>query len=318
MAYPKVLQEQKAKYAVVATLCLLAMFAPGNFHWIAAVLVAMIDMAVRRIAQSPKKKEEAPPRPEKSGHQRAIMKATAQMVLVFGMFLSPAQVIAASCSSYYISEITLVSPGDTEGGRVQTFVGFGASKEEAEKNALGSCSQSSSTSKHAWLQIASWVVTPLPMRLTVRFISSTRRRSSASLAAISGSFARSPPPNARESNTGPARASAYCETRAYRGPAGFGGLSDWLLNYRRLIERVSRTVPSRKRRAPQATSADGNQRPTGPVSKGQCPRGQGPEGQCKASINPAQQPASLRAVTGVARQLPTKSLYGFWDHWSLR
>ena len=68
------------------------------------------------------------------------MKATAQMVLVFGMFLSPAQVIAASCSSYYISEITLVSPGDTEAGRVQTFVGFGASKEEAEKNALGSCS----------------------------------------------------------------------------------------------------------------------------------------------------------------------------------
>jgi hypothetical protein len=53
---------------------------------------------------------------------------------------SPAQVIAASCSSYYISEITLVSPGDTEAGRVQTFVGFGASKEEAEKNALGSCS----------------------------------------------------------------------------------------------------------------------------------------------------------------------------------
>ena len=128
------------------------MFAPGNFFWIAAVLAAMIDIpdftpllqriavAVRRIAQSPKKKEEAPPRPEKSGHQRAIMKATAQMVLALGMFLSPAQVIAASCSSYYISEITLVSPGDTEAGRVQTFVGFGASKEEAEKNALGSCS----------------------------------------------------------------------------------------------------------------------------------------------------------------------------------
>jgi hypothetical protein len=59
-------QEQKAKYEVVATLCLLAMFAPGNFLWIAALLVAMIDIpdftpllqriaeAVRRIAQSQK------------------------------------------------------------------------------------------------------------------------------------------------------------------------------------------------------------------------------------------------------------------------
>ena len=68
------------------------------------------------------------------------MKFTAQMVLVLGMFLAPAEMIAASCSSYYISEITLVSQGDTEAGHVQTFVGFGASKEEAEKNALGSCS----------------------------------------------------------------------------------------------------------------------------------------------------------------------------------
>mgnify|MGYP001031783227 CR=1 FL=1 len=68
------------------------------------------------------------------------MKVSAQMLFVLGMFLAPAEVIAASCSSYYISEITLVSPGDTEAGRVQTFVGFGASKEEAEKNALGSCS----------------------------------------------------------------------------------------------------------------------------------------------------------------------------------
>jgi len=30
-------QEQKAKYEVVATLCLLAMFASGNFLWIAAL-----------------------------------------------------------------------------------------------------------------------------------------------------------------------------------------------------------------------------------------------------------------------------------------
>ncbi|KGT73292.1 hypothetical protein MA20_45220 [Bradyrhizobium japonicum] len=68
------------------------------------------------------------------------MKVTPQMVFVLGMFLAPAEVIAAACSSYYISEITLVSPGDTEAGRVQTFVGFGVSKEEAENNVLGSCS----------------------------------------------------------------------------------------------------------------------------------------------------------------------------------
>jgi len=68
------------------------------------------------------------------------MKATAQMLFVLGMLLAPVEVIASLCSSYYISEITLVSPGDNEAGRVQTFVGFGASKEEAEKNALRSCS----------------------------------------------------------------------------------------------------------------------------------------------------------------------------------
>jgi hypothetical protein len=56
-------QEQKAKYEVVATLCVLAMFAPGNLFWIAAVFVAMVDIpdftpllqqiaqAMQRIAQ---------------------------------------------------------------------------------------------------------------------------------------------------------------------------------------------------------------------------------------------------------------------------
>ena len=77
------------------------------------------------------------------------MKATAQMLFVLGMLLAPVEVIASSCSSYYISEITLVSPGDTEAGRVQTFVGFGASKEEAEKIALGSCS-------HIQLDLQTW------------------------------------------------------------------------------------------------------------------------------------------------------------------
>ena len=47
---------------------------------------------------------------------------------------------AAQCSSFYISEINLVSTADGEAGHVQTFVGFGPSKEEAEKSALGWCS----------------------------------------------------------------------------------------------------------------------------------------------------------------------------------
>jgi hypothetical protein len=46
----------------------------------------------------------------------------------------------AQCSSYYISEINVVSVEDTEGGSVQTYVGFGHSKEEAENKALGACS----------------------------------------------------------------------------------------------------------------------------------------------------------------------------------
>jgi hypothetical protein len=68
------------------------------------------------------------------------MKAAAQVLLLFGMLLAPAEVLAAACSSYYISEITIVATADTEAGHVEVFVGFGASKEEAEKNALGSCS----------------------------------------------------------------------------------------------------------------------------------------------------------------------------------
>src|SRR5256885_2390942 len=61
-------------------------------------------------------------------------------VLLLGMSGAGVEVQAAPCSSYYISEITLVSPVDTEAGHVQTFVGFGESQEQAEKNALGSCS----------------------------------------------------------------------------------------------------------------------------------------------------------------------------------
>ena len=62
------------------------------------------------------------------------------IILAFGMIGARAEVLAAQCSSYYISEINLVSTADSEAGHVQTFVGFGLSKEEAERNALGSCS----------------------------------------------------------------------------------------------------------------------------------------------------------------------------------
>ncbi|MGX1168242.1 hypothetical protein AB7M16_004508 [Bradyrhizobium sp. USDA 372] len=68
------------------------------------------------------------------------MKAVSFGALSLGLLGLSAEVLAAPCSSYYISEVTVVSAVDTEAGRVQTFVGFGASREEAEKNALGSCS----------------------------------------------------------------------------------------------------------------------------------------------------------------------------------
>jgi hypothetical protein len=38
------------------------------------------------------------------------------------------------------SEINIVSVADTDAGNVQTYVGFGSTKEQAEKNALGACS----------------------------------------------------------------------------------------------------------------------------------------------------------------------------------
>ena len=60
------------------------------------------------------------------------MKVTGLLVLWLWLLGTSGEVIAASCSSYYISEIALVSPGDTQAGPVHTFVGFGASKEEAE------------------------------------------------------------------------------------------------------------------------------------------------------------------------------------------
>jgi hypothetical protein len=59
------------------------------------------------------------------------------IIPIFGVFAARAEVGASQCSLYYISEINLVSTADTEAGHVQTYVGFGLSKEEAEKSALG-------------------------------------------------------------------------------------------------------------------------------------------------------------------------------------
>jgi hypothetical protein len=63
------------------------------------------------------------------------------IISAFGLFAAHAEAPNVQCSSYYISEINLVSTVDTEAGHVQTYVGFGQSKEEAEKNALGWCSR---------------------------------------------------------------------------------------------------------------------------------------------------------------------------------
>jgi hypothetical protein len=65
----------------------------------------------------------------------------AAAVLFLGLYGAHAEAqVTAQCSSYYISEINLVTLIDAQPGNVMTFVGFGLSKEEAEKNALGACS----------------------------------------------------------------------------------------------------------------------------------------------------------------------------------
>jgi hypothetical protein len=56
---------------------------------------------------------------------------------MFGVFGARAEVLAAPCSSYYISEMNIVSVADTDAGNVQTYVGFGQSKEESEKTPWG-------------------------------------------------------------------------------------------------------------------------------------------------------------------------------------
>jgi hypothetical protein len=114
-------------------------------------MVAMIDIrdltpllqriagAVRRIAQLPKTKEETPRPPEKPGQESRYEGYLANAVCTWD--------VSCSCRGDRCLVLVLLHfgnhsciAGDTEAGRVQTFVGFGASKEEAEKNALGSCS----------------------------------------------------------------------------------------------------------------------------------------------------------------------------------
>src|SRR6516165_273352 len=65
----------------------------------------------------------------------------AAAVLFLGLYGAHAEAqVTAQCSSYYISEINLVTMIDAQPGNVLTFVGFGLSKEESEKNAVGACS----------------------------------------------------------------------------------------------------------------------------------------------------------------------------------
>jgi len=57
---------------------------------------------------------------------------------MFGLFGARAESLAAQCSSLSISALYIASAADdADAGNVQTYVGFGGAKEEAEKNALG-------------------------------------------------------------------------------------------------------------------------------------------------------------------------------------
>jgi hypothetical protein len=102
------------------------------------------------------------------------------IILAFGMIGARAEVLAAQCSSYYISEINLVSTADSEAGHVQTFVGFGPSKEEAEKNALDPAHTSALICRPAWAQIVARASMLLRMPPEICFIWSTWKPSSAS------------------------------------------------------------------------------------------------------------------------------------------
>lgn len=68
------------------------------------------------------------------------MKRVILLLLICGISEACAETQTTQCASYYISEINIVSVADTEAGNVQTYVGFGPSKEESEKKAVGACS----------------------------------------------------------------------------------------------------------------------------------------------------------------------------------
>jgi hypothetical protein len=100
------------------------------------------------------------------------MKRAVLTILILVMVGARSEILATDCSSYYISEVNIVSVADTEAGNVQTYVGFGHSKEESEQNALGACSHVS-TCRLAWNRIAPRAATPCRTPRTIRFISST-------------------------------------------------------------------------------------------------------------------------------------------------
>jgi len=63
------------------------------------------------------------------------------VILIAAIGSVPGDASPAQCSAYHISEISLVSVADIDAGNVHTFVGFGQTKEEAEQNAVSSCSR---------------------------------------------------------------------------------------------------------------------------------------------------------------------------------
>jgi hypothetical protein len=118
-------------------LCFVRVKATRSIHYDlmpATLSVANCRMLACTLQGSAKRRVQERPYPKEGRMRRAVL------VLVFGMFGARAEVLGAECSSYYISEINIVSVADTEAGNVQTYVGFGLSKEESEKNAVGACS----------------------------------------------------------------------------------------------------------------------------------------------------------------------------------
>jgi len=64
--------------------------------------------------------------------QRAVL-----VMLIFGLFGVRAEVMAAQCSSYYISEINLVSTDDAEAGHVQTLLDLDRQRKRQRRGPWG-------------------------------------------------------------------------------------------------------------------------------------------------------------------------------------